>query len=82
MTDGPLDRELISEYQIMITASDLGLSPLSTSGRTVHCWRYSKLPSTSQQLYVAENNEPRTYLGQVFARNPHLGENSLFILHW
>lgn len=34
LTEGPLDRKQVSEYQVLITASDSGSPPLST-GRTL-----------------------------------------------
>ncbi|XP_055000047.1 protocadherin alpha-C1 isoform X7 [Sorex araneus] len=80
LTDGPLDREQVSEYQVLITASDLGSPPLSTRrALTVSIADVNdntpSFPQPQQELFVAENNEPGASLGQVFAKDPDLGEN-------
>ncbi|XP_075852255.1 protocadherin alpha-C1 [Microcebus murinus] len=82
LIDGPLDREQISEYQVLITASDGGLPPLSTR-RTITVTVADvndNTPSFSQpqqELFVAENNGPGASLGRVFAQDPDLGKNGL-----
>ncbi|XP_069339858.1 protocadherin alpha-C1 isoform X2 [Eulemur rufifrons] len=82
LIDGPLDREQISEYQVLITASDGGLPPLSTR-RTITVTLADvndNTPSFSQrqqELFVAENNGPGASLGRVFAQDPDLGKNGL-----
>ncbi|KAM6222695.1 protocadherin alpha-C1 isoform 2-T2 [Rhynchocyon petersi] len=82
LTDGPLDREQTSEYQILITASDGGSPPLSTR-RTLTVSvadvndNTPSFPQQKQELFVAENNGPGASLGRVFAQDPDLGENGL-----
>ncbi|KAM9693540.1 LOW QUALITY PROTEIN: protocadherin alpha-C1, partial [Trichechus inunguis] len=81
LTDGPLDREQISEY-LLITASDGGLPPLSTR-RTLTVLvaavndNTASFPQPQQELFVAENNGPGANLGRVFAQDPDLGKNGL-----
>ncbi|XP_019595814.2 protocadherin alpha-C1 isoform X2 [Rhinolophus sinicus] len=82
LTDGPLDREQVSEYQILITASDGGSPPLSTR-RTLTVSvadvndNAPSFPQPQQELVVAENNGPGASLGRVFAQDPDLGKNGL-----
>uniref|UniRef100_A0A2K5XB72 Protocadherin alpha-C1 n=1 Tax=Mandrillus leucophaeus TaxID=9568 RepID=A0A2K5XB72_MANLE len=82
LIDGPLDREQISEYQVLITASDSGSPPLSTR-RTITVSvadvndNTPSFPQPQQELFVAENNGPGASLGQVFAQDPDLGKNGL-----
>uniref|UniRef100_A0A8C3WH19 Protocadherin alpha-C1 n=1 Tax=Catagonus wagneri TaxID=51154 RepID=A0A8C3WH19_9CETA len=81
---GPLDREQVSEYQVLITASDGGLPPLSTL-RTLTVSvadvndNTPSFPQPKQELFVAENNGPGASLGRVFAQDPDLGENGLVL---
>ncbi|XP_012875820.1 PREDICTED: protocadherin alpha-C1 isoform X2 [Dipodomys ordii] len=80
LTDGPLDREQTSEYQVLITASDSGTPPLSTQ-RTLTVSVSDVNDNTPsfhqvhQELFVAENNGPGASLGYVFAEDPDLGMN-------
>ncbi|XP_023607819.1 protocadherin alpha-C1 isoform X2 [Myotis lucifugus] len=82
LTDGPLDREQVSEYQVLITASDGGSPPLSTR-RTLTVSvadvndNAPRFPQPRQELFVAENNGPGASLGRVFAQDPDLGNNGL-----
>uniref|UniRef100_A0A8C7B1A7 Protocadherin alpha-C1 n=1 Tax=Neovison vison TaxID=452646 RepID=A0A8C7B1A7_NEOVI len=82
LTDGPLDREQVSEYQILITASDGGSPPLSTRRKlTVFVADVNdnspSFAQPQQELFVAENNGPGASLGRVFAQDPDLGKNGL-----
>uniref|UniRef100_A0A2K5EFS6 Protocadherin alpha-C1 n=1 Tax=Aotus nancymaae TaxID=37293 RepID=A0A2K5EFS6_AOTNA len=82
LIDGPLDREQISEYQVLITASDSGSPPLSTRRIiTVSIADVNdntpSFPQLQQELFVAENNGPGASLGRVFAQDPDLGKNGL-----
>ncbi|ERE82966.1 protocadherin alpha-C1-like [Cricetulus griseus] len=82
LTNGPLDREQASEYQVLITASDGGSPPLSTRRTfTVSIADVNdntpSFPQPQQELFVAENNSPGVSLGSVFAQDPDLGENGL-----
>ncbi|XP_045432326.1 protocadherin alpha-C1 [Pipistrellus kuhlii] len=82
LTDGPLDREQVSEYQVLITASDGGSPPLS-SRRTLTVSvadvndNTPSFPQPQQELFVAENNGPGASLGRVFAQDPDVGKNGL-----
>lgn len=82
LTGGPLDREQISEYQVLITALDGGSPPLSTR-RTLTVSvadvndNTPNFPQPKQELLVAENNGPGTSLGCVFAQDPDLGKNGV-----
>ncbi|XP_058295918.1 protocadherin alpha-C1 [Hylobates moloch] len=82
LIDGPLDREQISEYQVLIMASDSGSPPLSTR-RTITVSvadvndNTPSFPQPQQELFVAENNGPGASLGRVFAQDPDLGKNGL-----
>ncbi|XP_062943724.1 protocadherin alpha-C1 [Cynocephalus volans] len=82
LTDGPLDREQISEYQVLITASDGGSPPLSTQ-RTLTVSvadvndNTPSFPQAQQELFVPENNNPGASLGRVVAQDPDLGKNGL-----
>lgn len=63
LTDGQLDQEQVSEYQVLITASDGGSPPLSTL-RTLTVSvadvndNTPSFPKSKQELFVAENNAP------------------------
>ncbi|XP_052499608.1 protocadherin alpha-C1 [Budorcas taxicolor] len=82
LTDGPLDREQVSEYQVLITALDGGSPPLSTR-RTLTVSvadvndNTPSFPKSKQELFVAENNAPGASIGHVFAQDPDLGKNGL-----
>ncbi|XP_051030562.1 LOW QUALITY PROTEIN: protocadherin alpha-C1 [Phodopus roborovskii] len=82
LTDGPLDREQVNEYQVLITASDGGSPPLSTRRTLIVSVadvndNTPSFPQPQQELSVAENNSPGVSLGRVFAQDPDLGENGL-----
>ncbi|XP_021567793.1 protocadherin alpha-C1 [Carlito syrichta] len=82
LIDGPLDREQIGEYQVLITALDGGLPPLSTQKTlTVSVADVNdntpSFPQPQQEIFVAENNGPGASLGSVFAQDPDLGKNGL-----
>uniref|UniRef100_A0A7M4DWF4 Protocadherin alpha subfamily C, 1 n=1 Tax=Crocodylus porosus TaxID=8502 RepID=A0A7M4DWF4_CROPO len=80
VTDGPLDREGVSEYNITVTAMDLGSPPLATR-RTL--WvqisdvndNPPKFASSACDISVTENNLPGASLYQVSASDPDVGEN-------
>ncbi|KAM7140583.1 protocadherin alpha-C1 isoform 3-T3 [Molossus nigricans] len=82
LTDGPLDREQVSEYQVLITALDGGSPPLSTRRTLIVSVadvndNTPSFPQPQQELFVAENNGPGASLGLVFAQDPDLGKNGL-----
>ncbi|XP_066572828.1 protocadherin gamma-A3 isoform X15 [Amia ocellicauda] len=80
VTDGELDRETISEYNITITATDEGFPPLSSS-KTIQL-SVSDIndnpPVFDQQAYsayVTENNTPGSSICSVLARDPDWKQN-------
>ncbi|KAM9064808.1 protocadherin alpha-C1 [Sarcophilus harrisii] len=82
LTNGPLDREQTSEYQVTIVASDGGSPQLSTR-RTVTVFvddvndHAPSFPLPQQEFFVAENNGAGAALGRVFAQDPDLNQNGL-----
>ncbi|XP_069892341.1 protocadherin gamma-B2 isoform X14 [Dipodomys merriami] len=80
MTDQPLDREEIPEYNITIAATDRGKPPLSSSiTLTLDVADINdNAPVFNQASYVvhvAENNPPGASIAQVSASDPDLGPN-------
>ncbi|XP_057163192.1 protocadherin gamma-B2 isoform X12 [Ursus arctos] len=80
VTDGPLDREKIPEYNITVLATDRGKPPLSSSiSITLHIADVNdNAPVFKQAFYlvhVAENNPPGASIAQVSASDPDLGHN-------
>ncbi|XP_064181988.1 protocadherin gamma-A11-like isoform X17 [Anguilla rostrata] len=80
ITTGELDRELQSEYNISLTASDEGSPPLS-SFKTLYVSiaDVNDNPPTfkeqSYSAYVTENNKPGTSVISVRARDPDWRQN-------
>ncbi|XP_064811907.1 protocadherin beta-15-like [Oncorhynchus masou masou] len=84
VTSGELDRELVSDYNITITATDEGSPPLSSS-KTVQL-SVSDVndnpPVFEEQSYsahVTENNKPGSSLCSVTARDPDWRQNGTVI---
>uniref|UniRef100_A0A8D0HHK1 Cadherin domain-containing protein n=1 Tax=Sphenodon punctatus TaxID=8508 RepID=A0A8D0HHK1_SPHPU len=81
VTERPLDRELVSGYNVTITATDRGNPPLSSS-TTVSVQisdRNDNAPIFSQKSYtsyVRENNPRGALVCQVRASDPDWGENA------
>ncbi|XP_053422777.1 protocadherin gamma-B1 isoform X11 [Nycticebus coucang] len=80
VTDGALDREQTAEYNVIITATDRGKPPLSSSTSvTLHIGDINdNAPVFHQETYVvhvAENNPPGVSIAQVSALDPDLGSN-------
>ncbi|XP_076020943.1 protocadherin gamma-A11-like [Genypterus blacodes] len=79
-----LDRELVSEYNITITATDEGSPPLSSS-KTVHLSvadvndNPPVFEEQSYSAYVTENNKPGSTLCSVTARDPDWRQNGTVI---
>ncbi|XP_076020940.1 uncharacterized protein LOC143011823 [Genypterus blacodes] len=79
-----LDRELVSEYNIIITATDEGSPPLSSS-KTVHLSvadvndNPPVFEEQSYSAYVTENNKPGSTLCSVAARDPDWRQNGTVI---
>ncbi|KAF7649487.1 hypothetical protein LDENG_00140830, partial [Lucifuga dentata] len=84
VTTGELDRELVSEYNITITATDEGSPPLSSS-KTVQLSVADindNPPVFEEQSYcahVTENNKPGSTLCAVTARDPDWRQNGTVI---
>ncbi|XP_066478942.1 protocadherin gamma-B5-like isoform X1 [Tiliqua scincoides] len=81
LTDGPLDRESSSEYNITVIATDKGTPPLSTH-KTISL-QISDIndnpPSFEKYHYVTylpENNPSGAFIFNVKATDPDLGYNS------
>uniref|UniRef100_A0A8C3QZA9 Protocadherin alpha subfamily C, 2 n=1 Tax=Cyanoderma ruficeps TaxID=181631 RepID=A0A8C3QZA9_9PASS len=80
VTSELLDRELTSEYNITITATDLGSPPLTTQ-KTV--WvqisdvndNAPVFSADAFDVFVEENNPLGAFLYQVSASDPDIGEN-------
>nr|XP_020655030.1 protocadherin alpha-C1-like isoform X1 [Pogona vitticeps] len=80
VTSGLLDRERVSEYNITVTASDLGSPPIATQ-KTL--WvqiadvndNPPKFLNQMREVSVTENNRPGVSLFHVSASDPDLGEN-------
>ncbi|XP_041845421.1 protocadherin gamma-A4-like [Melanotaenia boesemani] len=84
VTTGHLDRELVSDYNITITATDEGSPPLSSS-KTVQLSvadindNPPVFEEQSYSAYVAENNKPGSTLCFVTARDPDWRQNGTVI---
>ncbi|KAM6951977.1 protocadherin gamma-A11-like isoform 6-T6 [Lycodopsis pacificus] len=80
VTTGQLDRELESDYNITITATDEGSPPLSSS-KTVQLSvadindNPPVFEEQSYSAYVTENNKPGSTLCSVTARDPDWRQN-------
>ncbi|XP_076148868.1 protocadherin alpha-8-like [Alosa pseudoharengus] len=86
ITKERLDRERISNYDITLTATDLGKPPLSTV-KTLHI-EVSDVndnsPEFSQnpiELYLVENNSPGASILSVSAHDKDLNENAVISYH-
>ncbi|XP_044539244.1 protocadherin gamma-B5-like, partial [Gracilinanus agilis] len=80
MTDGPLDRERIPEYNITVIATDKGNPSLSTSKiLTLVVGDVNDNPPvfllSSYVIYVPENNPSGASIARVSASDLDLGEN-------
>ncbi|KAM4038953.1 protocadherin alpha-C2-like isoform 1-T1 [Anomaloglossus baeobatrachus] len=81
LTDGKLDREKCSSYNITITAMDSGIPPLS-SQKTLYVQisdvndNPPVFPESSYSVYVLENNAPGVSLFSVKAMDPDANENA------
>ncbi|XP_029626444.1 protocadherin gamma-A11-like [Salmo trutta] len=84
VTTGELDRELVSDYNITITATDEGSPPLSSS-KSVQLSVADvndNPPVFEEQSYkanVTENNKPGTSVCSVTARDPDWRQNGTVI---
>ncbi|XP_027132676.1 protocadherin gamma-A12-like [Larimichthys crocea] len=84
VTTGQLDRELLSDYNITISATDEGSPPLSSS-KTVQLSvadindNPPVFEEQSYSAYVTENNKPGSTLCSVTARDPDWRQNGTVI---
>ncbi|XP_053180400.1 protocadherin gamma-A11-like [Scomber japonicus] len=84
VTTGQLDRELVSDYNITITATDEGSPPLFSS-KTVQLSvadindNPPVFEEQSYSAYVSENNKPGSTLCSVTARDPDWRQNGTVI---
>ncbi|XP_042275332.1 protocadherin beta-16-like [Thunnus maccoyii] len=84
VTTGQLDRELVSDYNITITATDEGSPPLSSS-KTVQLSvadindNPPVFEEQSYSAYVTENNKPGSTLCSVTAWDPDWRQNGTVI---
>ncbi|XP_023184230.1 protocadherin gamma-A10-like isoform X42 [Xiphophorus maculatus] len=84
VTTGQLDRELVSDYNITITATDEGSPPLSSS-KTIQLSvadindNPPVFEEQSYSAYVSENNKPGSSLCTVSARDPDWRKNGTVI---
>ncbi|XP_056152045.1 protocadherin beta-16-like [Lampris incognitus] len=84
VTTGPLDRELVSDYNITITATDEGSPPLSSS-KSVHLSvadvndNPPVFEEQSYKAYVTENNKPGSTFCSVSALDPDWRQNGTVI---
>uniref|UniRef100_A0A8C6T696 Cadherin domain-containing protein n=1 Tax=Neogobius melanostomus TaxID=47308 RepID=A0A8C6T696_9GOBI len=84
VTTEQLDRELVSDYNITITATDEGSPPLSSS-KTVHLTvadindNPPVFEEQSYSAYVTENNKPGSSLCTVAARDPDWRQNGTVV---
>ncbi|XP_037117223.1 protocadherin gamma-A11-like isoform X47 [Syngnathus acus] len=80
VTTGPLDRELVSDYNITISATDDGSPPLSSS-KSVHLSvgdindNPPVFEEQSYSAYVSENNKAGSTLCSVGAQDPDWRQN-------
>ncbi|XP_071025866.1 protocadherin beta-15-like [Oncorhynchus clarkii lewisi] len=84
VTTGELDREIISDYNITITATDEGTPPLSSS-TTIHVSvsdvndNPPAFEEQSYSAYVTENNKPGSSMCSVTARDPDWRQNGTVV---
>ncbi|KAM9834073.1 protocadherin gamma-A12-like [Syngnathus typhle] len=84
VTTGPLDRELVSDYNITISATDEGSPPLSSS-KSVHLSvgdindNPPVFEEQSYSAYVSENNKAGSTLCSVSAKDPDWRQNGTVI---
>ncbi|XP_072515571.1 protocadherin gamma-A11-like isoform X38 [Salminus brasiliensis] len=80
VTTGELDRELIADYNITVTATDEGTPPLSSS-KVIQLSvadvndNFPVFKEQGYKAYVGENNKPGTSVCSVTARDPDWRQN-------
>nr|XP_049605185.1 protocadherin gamma-A11-like [Syngnathus scovelli] len=84
VTTGPLDRELVSDYNITISATDEG-SPSLSSSKSIHLSvgdindNPPVFEEQSYSAYVSENNKAGSTLCSVSAQDPDWRQNGTVI---
>ncbi|XP_071024057.1 protocadherin gamma-A11-like isoform X10 [Oncorhynchus clarkii lewisi] len=84
VTTSELDREIISDYNITITATDEGSPPLSSS-TTIHVSvsdvndNPPAFEEQSYSAYVTENNNPGSSMCSLTARDPDWRQNGTVV---
>uniref|UniRef100_A0A4W5L131 Cadherin domain-containing protein n=1 Tax=Hucho hucho TaxID=62062 RepID=A0A4W5L131_9TELE len=84
VTTSELDREIISDYNITITATDEGSPPLSSS-KTIHLSvsdvndNPPAFEEQSYSAYLTENNKPGSSVCSVTARDPDWRQNGTVV---
>ncbi|XP_078145406.1 protocadherin beta-15-like [Centroberyx gerrardi] len=84
VTTGQLDREVVSDYNFTITATDEGSPPLSSS-KTIQLSvadvndNSPVFEEPSYSAYVTENNKPGSTLCSVTARDPDWRQNGTVV---
>ncbi|XP_053575573.1 uncharacterized protein LOC128664795 [Bombina bombina] len=79
--DAPLDRETISEYEVIITAKDEGSPALSVS-KTIKVDisdvndNAPAFLQTVNKIFIKENNPPGSHIYSVSASDPDINQNS------
>ncbi|XP_078810329.1 protocadherin alpha-8 isoform X32 [Oryzias latipes] len=81
LVNGPLDREVASEYKIRITAADKGQPPLSTTAIvTVHVSDVNdnapRFKEPEINIFVKENGPTGDVIFTLTADDPDIGENA------
>ncbi|XP_069932331.1 protocadherin gamma-A4 isoform X9 [Oryctolagus cuniculus] len=81
LTQGTLDREEVSEYNITVTATDQGTPPLSTETHiSLHVVDINDNPPAfshaSYSAYIPENNPRGASILTMTAQDPDSGENA------
>ncbi|XP_035391631.1 protocadherin beta-16-like [Electrophorus electricus] len=80
VTNGELDRELVAQYNITVTATDEGMPPLSSS-KVIHLFvsdindNPPVFEDTLYRAYVTENTKSGTSICSVSARDPDWRQN-------
>ncbi|XP_032885684.1 protocadherin-10-like isoform X2 [Amblyraja radiata] len=81
VTDGPLDREMVAEYNVTVAARDAGNPPLSSN--TTISVKLSDVNDNPPRftlpaytVYITENNAPGASICSVTAVDPDANQNS------
>ncbi|XP_075902928.1 protocadherin alpha-2-like isoform X8 [Nelusetta ayraudi] len=87
LVDGPLDRETVSQYNIIITATDEGTPSLSsTNVITVHISDVNdnppQFPENKMNVYVKENSPIGTTIHRLTTTDYDLNENAKPVYHF